>query len=74
MRGFSGAIPQLADLEHRLSKEGRYQEFRDAFRKNYGDEWEASRQDFDFIQDAVVETLAEIGFMSEGVGAVSNQH
>ena len=65
MRGFSGAIPQLADLEHRLSKEGRYQKFRDAFRENYGDEWEASRQDFDFIQDTVVETLAEIGFMSE---------
>ena len=65
MRGFSGAIPQLADLEHRLSRAGRYQEFRDAFRENYGDEWEASRQDFDFIQDTVVETLAEIGFMSE---------
>ena len=65
MQGFCGAIPQLADLERRLSDAGRYQDFRRVFEEKYGEAWEASRQDFDFMQDTVVETLSEIGFMSE---------
>ena len=65
MQGFCGSIPHVADLERKLSEEGRYDEFKAAFEEEYGDPWEDSRQDFDFIQDSVVETLASMDFMSE---------
>ena len=65
MQGYCGSMPHLADLERRLSEEGKYEEFKEAFEEAYGDPWDESRQDFDFIQDDVVEALSEIGFMSE---------
>lgn len=65
MQGFCGAIPFLADLERKLTEEGRYQEFKEKFNEGYGDSWEKSRQDFDFIQDDVVQVLADMDFMSE---------
>ena len=60
-----GSIPQVADLERRLSEEGRYDEFKAAFEEEYGEPWEVSRQDFDFIQDSVVDALVSMNFMSE---------
>ena len=65
MQGFCGSIPHVADLERRLSEEGRYDEFKTAFEEEYGDPWEDSRQDFDFIQDSVVDALVSMDFMSE---------
>jgi len=65
MQGFCGSMPYLADLERRLTEEGRFEEFKHTFEEEYGDEWEDSRQDFDFIQDTVVDVLADMGFMSE---------
>ena len=65
MQGFCGSIPHVADLERRLSEEGRYDEFKAAFEEEYGEPWEASRQDFDFIQDSVVDALVSMDFMSE---------
>ena len=65
MQGFCGSIPHLADLERRLSEEGRYDAFKAAFADEYGEAWEDSRQDFDFIQDSVVDALVSIDFMSE---------
>ena len=65
MQGFCGSIPHVADLERRLSEEGRYDEFKAAFEKEYGEPWEDSRQDFDFIQDSVVDALVSMNFMSE---------
>ena len=65
MQGFCGSMPHLADLERRLSDEGRLDEFRTAFEEEYGTAWEDSRQDFDFIQDTVVDVLSDMGFMSE---------
>ena len=64
MQGFCGSMPHLADLERRLSETGRFQEFREKFEEEYGDPWEDSRQDFDFIQDTVVDVLDDMGFMS----------
>ena len=58
-------MPYLADLERRLTEEGRFEEFKHTFEEEYGDAWEDSRQDFDFIQDTVVDVLADMGFMSE---------
>ncbi len=65
MQGFCGSMPHLADLERRLSEEGRLDEFRAAFEEEYGSAWETSRQDFDFIQDTVVDVLSDMGFMNE---------
>lgn len=65
MQGFCGTIPFLADLERKLSEDGRYDAFRAAFAQINGDDWESNRDEFDFIQDDVVEALVDIGFMSE---------
>ena len=65
MQGFCGSMPYLADLERRLTDEGRYEAFKAAFLEGYGDTWENSRQDFDFIQDTVVDALSSIDFMSD---------
>ncbi len=65
MQGFCGAIPFLADLERRLTEEGRFAEFKEKFEEVYEDAWEDSRQDFDFIQDDVVDVLTAMDFMSE---------
>ena len=65
MQGFCGAIPHVADLERKLTEEGKYETFKEAFSEEYGDEWENSRQDFDFIQDTVVDVLVSMGFMTE---------
>ena len=65
MQGYCGAMPFLADLERRLNEEGKYEEFKQKFEENYGDAWTDSRQDFDFIQDDIVDTLVDMDFMSE---------
>ena len=65
MQGFCGAMPFLADLERKLTEEGQYNEFKQKFEEVYGEAWEDSRQDFDFIQDDVVQALTEMDFMSE---------
>lgn len=65
MQGFCGAMPFLADLERRLTDENRFAEFMEKFATEYGAPWEDSRQDFDFIQDTVVDVLSDMKFMSE---------
>ena len=65
MQGFCGSIPYLADLEKQLSDKGRYEEFKQKFEDATGETWESSRNDFDFIQDDIVDVLSDMGFMSE---------
>ena len=65
MQGFCGAIPYLADLERKLSDDGRYDEFRQKFEEEYGSPWEESRSDFDYVQDDIVTVLADMDYMSE---------
>ena len=68
MQGFCGAIPYLADLERRLTEDGRYDEFQQKFEETYGSSWAESRNDFDFVQDDIVEVLADMNYMSEEAG------
>lgn len=68
MQGFSGSNPFLADLERKLSYDGKWDLFKERFEESFGSEWVEARNDFDFIQDDVVEVLADIGFMSEEAG------
>ena len=65
MQGFCGAIPHLADLERNLTEKGKYDAFKTAFEDSFGTPWEEARNDFDFIQDDVVDALTAIGYMSE---------
>ncbi len=65
MLGFSESMPYLADLERKLSEEGRYEEFKQLYKDTFGTEWTEDRNDFDFIQDNVVDVLTTMGFMSE---------
>lgn len=64
MQGFCGSMPHLADLERNLSENGAFEQFKARFEEIDGQSWEEGRNDFDFLQDEVVETLADIGFMS----------
>ncbi|MGN0838929.1 MAG: BREX system P-loop protein BrxC [Pyramidobacter sp.] len=68
MQGFCGAIPYLADLERKLTEDGRYEEFKQKFEGAYGHPWEESRNDFDFVQDDIVDVLADMNYMSEEAG------
>ena len=68
MQGFCGAIPYLADLERKLTEDGRYEEFKQKFEETYGSPWVESRNDFDFVQDDIVEVLADMHYMSEEAG------
>ena len=65
MQGFCGAIPLVADLERRLTDEGKYEEFKERFEDLNGKSWVESRDDFDYIQDEVVEVLTDMDIMSE---------
>lgn len=65
MQGFCGAIPWVADLERKLSEGGRYDEFKRTYQDICGDAWEESRDDFDYVQDDVVDTLVQMDIMSE---------
>lgn len=65
MQGFCGSIPFLADLERKLADDGKYDEFKSRFEDSYGTPWKEARNDFDFIQDDVVEVLVDMNVMSE---------
>ena len=64
MQGFCNNNFALADLERRLFGEGKYDEFRSTFENSYGQPWEEARDEFDFIQDDVIDALVDIGYMS----------
>ena len=63
--GFCGAYPHVADLERRLTDNGQYDIFKAKFSEITGNEWKKERDEFDFIQDEIVETLTTVGIMSE---------
>lgn len=63
--GFCGAIPYLADLERKLSEDDKYEVFKDTYQKVTGNNWYDERHDFLSTQDGVVNTLIEMGYMSE---------
>ncbi len=68
MQGFCGSNPFLADLERKLTEAGKYELFKEKFEESFGSEWVDARNDFDFIQDDVVEVLSDIDFMSLEAG------
>ncbi len=65
MQGYCGSNAFLADLERKLDESGKYDIFKKNFEGAFGSPWFEARNDFDFIQDDVVEVLSKIDFMSE---------
>lgn len=65
MQGYCGSIPYLAEFEHQLDNEGKFEEFKERFEANTGAPWEKKRQAFAVIQDKIVKTIADMDFMSE---------
>lgn len=63
--GYCGSIPFLADFERKLDETGKYQQFKDKFCEINGSSWEEAREDYYFIQDEIIETVSELGIMSE---------
>ena len=63
--GFCGAIPYLADLERKLTEDGKYEEFKNTYQRVTGHNWYDERHEFLSRQDGVVDTLIEMGYMSE---------
>ena len=63
--GFCGAIPYLADLERKLTEDGKYEEFKETYQRVTGNSWYDERHEFLSRQDGVVDTLIEMGYMSE---------
>lgn len=62
--GYS-TIPQLADLERSLSKAEKFAAFKSEFEAIEGKSWEESRNEVDFLEDEIVETLVKIDYFSE---------
>ena len=63
--GFCGAIPYLADLERKLTEDGKYEQFKETYHRVTGHDWYEERHEFLSRQDGVVDTLIEMGYMSE---------
>jgi hypothetical protein len=63
--GFCGAIPYIADLERRLTEDGKYEEFKTSYQKVTGHDWYEERHEFLSKQDGVVDALVDMGYMSE---------
>jgi len=63
--GFCGAIPYIADLERRLTEDGKYEEFKASYQKVTGHDWYEERHEFLSKQDGVVDALVDMGYMSE---------
>ena len=62
--GYS-TIPQLADLERNLDKQGKLTRFKEIFEQAYGSSWEEARHEIDFLEDIMVDSLVEAEYFSE---------
>ncbi|MFV8828861.1 BREX system P-loop protein BrxC [Alkalihalobacterium sp. APHAB7] len=65
MEGLCGSVPWVADLERQLVKENVYETFKSTFESISGSTWEQSRENFYYVEDAIVEALAKTTKMSE---------
>lgn len=65
MQGFYGANPVLADMERFLASKGRYEEFKQKYEDLSGGDWTSDRNDFDFTQEDVKQTLLDMGIWED---------
>lgn len=65
MQGYCGGMPFLADFEKKLDAKNKFEEFKTEFENINGMDWEESRDEFYFISDDIIQSVVNIGFMSE---------
>lgn len=65
MRGYCGGMPFLANFEKKLDEENKFDDFKAEFKNINGTDWIDARDEYYFIQDDIVESVINIGFMSE---------
>lgn len=65
MQGFCSSYPFIAELERKLTRDGKYEEFESEFFALTGNQWKDVRDDFYFIQDSVVDALVKTGIMTD---------
>lgn len=65
MLGYCGSMPFVAEMEHKLYLDEKYDQFKNVYKKNTGKEWADTRDDFYYIQDDLIKALSESGVMSE---------
>ena len=65
MQGYCGGMPFLAEFEKKLDAKNKFDEFKGEFEKINGLSWEESRDEFYFISDDIIQSVVNIGFMSE---------
>ena len=65
MRGYCGGMPFLANFEKKLDEQNKFDEFKTEFKNINGTDWVDARDDYYFIQDDIIESVINIGFMSE---------
>lgn len=65
MQGFCGSIPWVADLELQMALDGTYEDFKQEFEHILGKKWIDSREDFYYVEDAIIAALAVATKMSE---------
>lgn len=63
--GYCGENPHIADLERKLDSDGRLEEFKSEFESISFQPWEEARYDFSIEQDDTVDTLVQMGYMTE---------
>ena len=63
--GYCGSIPFLADFERKLDEQGQYDAFKEKFEEIEGQTWKEAREDYYFVQDSIIQTIVDLGIMSE---------
>lgn len=65
MQGFCGSRPYIADLERRLSDDGKYEQFKLYFKESSNKEWINERQGGAFILKHIAYALNKLDIMTE---------
>jgi len=58
--GFSGDHPHIAHMERYLVKQGKYEEFKTAFKNTTGEDWIQERDAYNFHSDALAASLSDV--------------
>ncbi len=72
--GYCGSIPFLAEFERKIDMDGKFDDFKLKFEEINGASWVDSREDFYFIQDEIIQTVIELGIMSESEARNWTEH
>ncbi len=61
--GYCGSIPFFAEFERKLEEQGQYEAFQKKFEEKEGISWKEGREDYYFVQEAIVGTIVDLGII-----------